>query len=373
MTNTLLVGSSAGVLNIAHKIKKYGHNLYVLGGISSDPCHAIADHSLIVNYQEPQECLDVTKDLPLDFVVPGSNDIAFATASDIADQHGIRTFDNNSVLYSLHNKTGFRELLLDLGISQPMKLDISREDKINDFLNNNKILVKPELSFSGKGISIVESIDEFYTAKNLASSYSRNSQILLEEFVEGQLFSTSIFLKEQKCIASIFSNEFCNINPFAVDSSFTPSDLSEKTQNDIICSVEKIARHLELKDGLIHIQFILGGDSKIYFIECMRRLIGDFFGQKICHAYNYDYYDNYLRPYIGMSVAPLTQVNGIKKTYRDVLGYKDKTQMVSISFDCDITPIEYIPLTKSGDFLNIYPKDKAGILFYTRDTKEQNS
>ena len=74
-----------------------------------------------------------------------------------------------------------------------------------------------------------------------------------------------------------------------------------------------------------------------------------------------------------MSVAPLTQVNGIKKTYRDVLGYKDKTQMVSISFDCDITPIEYIPLTKSGDILNIYPKDKAGILFYTRDTKEQNS
>ena len=244
--------------------------------------------------------------------MPGSNDIAFATASEIANQHGIHTFDNSAVLYSLHNKTGFRELLLDLGIRQPIKLDLSSPDNISDFLKNNKILVKPEFSFSGKGISIVESVDEFQAAIKLASSISRNKEVLLEEFIEVSCTAPHI-LKQQKCIASTFSNEFCNINPYACNSSFTPSDLSEKSQNNILFSVEKIARHLKLKDGLIHIQFIVGSDSRIYFIECMRRLIGDFFGQKICHAYNYDFYDNYLRPYIGMSVTPLKRNSVLKK------------------------------------------------------------
>lgn len=367
MTNTLLVGSSAGMLSIARKLKGYGHKLYVLGGISDDPCHILADQSLIVNYLEPQECLDATRDLPLDFVVPGSNDIAFATASEIANQHGIQTFDDSAALYSLHNKTGFRELLLDLGIRQPIKLDLSSPDNISDFLKNNKILVKPELSFSGKGISIVESVDEFQAAIKLASSISRNKEVLLEEFIEGQLYSTSVFLKQQKCIASTFSNEFCNINPYAVDSSFTPSDLSEKSQNNILFSVEKIARHLKLKDGLIHIQFIVGSDSRIYFIECMRRLIGDFFGQKICHAYNYDFYDNYLRPYIGMSVTPLKRNSVPKKIYRDVLGGNNEHQIDSISFARNIHPLELIPLSKSGDIIEGYPNGKSGILFYMKD------
>ena len=152
-----------------------------------------------------------------------------------------------------------------------------------------------------------------------------------------------------------------------MDSSFTPSDLSEKSQNVVICSVEKIARHLELKDGLIHIQFIVGSDRRIYFIECMRRLIGDFFGQKICHAYNYDFYDNYLRPYIGMSVMPLKRNSIPKKIYRDVLGFNNEYQIESISFDLNIHPLELIPLSKSGDVIEGYPNGKSAILFYTKD------
>ena len=51
-----MVGSSAGMLSVARKLKGYEHKLYVLGGISDDPCHLLADQSLIVNYLEPQEC-----------------------------------------------------------------------------------------------------------------------------------------------------------------------------------------------------------------------------------------------------------------------------------------------------------------------------
>ena len=57
MTNTLLVGSSAGMLSVARKLKGYGHKLYVLGGISDDPCHLLADQSLIVNYLDLKNAL----------------------------------------------------------------------------------------------------------------------------------------------------------------------------------------------------------------------------------------------------------------------------------------------------------------------------
>ena len=240
MGRVLLVGSSSGVLEIAQKIKAYGHQLIVLGGEVNDPCHQLADESVIVDYRDAKKSCDMVNSLEFEFIVPGSNDIAFETSHEIAKHHRPDFFDSSYAVQMLHNKSGFRHLLSELKLRQPKSYRLSDLSKIQNTIRDNPILVKPELSFSGKGISVVAEGALIEPAIELAKSSSRNQQCILEEFIDGELYSISAFLENGILKYAFFVNEFCFTNPFAVCASFTPSNLPGKLQQYVSDSISKI-------------------------------------------------------------------------------------------------------------------------------------
>ena len=267
------------LLKSLKKIKEYGFRLIVLGGIQDDPAHSIADESIFADYRDIKSCVYECKDKEIENVVPGSNDIAFDCALAIADELGIKTFDSSHVIEQLHNKTQFRKLLTNCQIPQPKIY--SKKDVEAQGFNSWPIMVKPELAFSGNGITIIDNKDQLHSAVNRAKKISRNGGISIEQFVSGDLYSVSTFIAQEDIAYSFFANEFCNLNQFAVDYSYTPSNLSHSIQSAILLDIEKILKKLQLKDGLLHFQFIYDPlTSTYYFIECMRRMIGDFYGKK---------------------------------------------------------------------------------------------
>jgi formate-dependent phosphoribosylglycinamide formyltransferase (GAR transformylase) len=366
--NVLMIGSSAGMLKIAAKIKAYGHYLIVMGRDNGDPCHNLANKSIFVDYRDRVKCAELAKNLEIDFIVPGSNDVAFDTSHHIAKLRNLDYFDSGHTIQMLHNKQGFRNLLGELGLAQPRVYGLEDILSSPKNLHQTTLLIKPELSFSGKGISKVKVTEHLTPAIELATKSSRNGKYIIEEFIEGDLFSVSAFLEDGKATKTFFVNEFCFTNPYAVCASFTPSTLTDELQKYVTGSVTKIAKHLNLKNGLIHIQFILDKDNTVFFIECMRRMIGDFYAKNIFHAYGVDYYDLYLRPYLGMTYDDPAITHNVPKTIaRTVLGGAKPFIFSGISNPNDFRIIEYIPLKVSGDHIDKYPADKVGVIFYHFD------
>lgn len=367
-----MIGSSAGMLEIATKIKAYGHYLIVVGINSDDPCHKIADKSVFADYSNSLKCGELVKGLEIEFVVPGSNDVAFETSHYIAKLRGLPHYDTCNAIKMLHNKKGFRKLLDEVGLKQPRIYDPEYIRNTPETLQQTTLLIKPELSFSGRGISMIRDIEHLTPAIELAMKSSRNGGCVIEEYIEGSLFSVSAFLENKAVKNTFFVNEFCFTNPYAVCASFTPSTLKNDLQNYVKVSVSKIAKHLNLKNGLIHIQFIMNNYDEIYFIECMRRMIGDFYAKNIIHAYGIDYYDLYLRPFLGMTYGKQICTNDPPKNIaRKILCGEEPFIFGGVKNPNNFEILEYIPFKVIGDHTEKYPMDKGGVVFYRFDGKTE--
>lgn len=360
----LLVGSSIGMLDIARKIKNRGYELIVIGGIVDDPCHLIADKSIFVDYRDIESCITESLKYDIKYVVPGSNDIAFECALKIANSLKIKTFDIEQTIEILHNKSAFREFLEKIGVSQPKRYSIAQV--LSQDFSDWPVIVKPDLAFSGKGITVLQDATHLNAAISKARMSSRDQNFIIEKFVIGQLYSVSSFISEGRVVYAFFSNEQCDANPYAVDYSFTPSNLRIDTRNKISNDLFKIASDLSLCDGLLHIQFIYDDrEKKYYFIECMRRMIGDFYGKKISYSYGVDYNDLYLRPYLEETIHAFP-IEKNDEIHRRILCSSKSYIFESYKNEDMQNIIEVIPLSKSGDKIDIYPNGKAAIVFYKK-------
>ncbi len=371
MSNVLLVGSSSGVLDLAHRIKKRGHKIIVLGGIKSDPCHSIADISIICDYGKIDDCISLCMNHEIHFVVPGSNDIAFDCALKISEELKLKTFDDAHTVKRLHNKSEFRKLLRELSIPQPTRYNL--EDVDAPHFDDWPLIVKPELAFSGKGITVLKSRHQLGEAVINAQTESRNSTCTIESFVTGDLYSISSFVSSEELPLVFFANEFCESNPYAVSSSYSPSDLPAATQEKVTASLLRLVQALRLKDGLLHVQFIYNAHTgDYYFIECMRRMIGDYYGKKISHAYSLDYYDLYLRPYLGEKIPGTNMNNNPKRVYRRIISDNKSFMFTEVTMRSDERLIEFVPLVRSGEVIEAFPNGKAGIMFYETEKRGDN-
>jgi len=367
MEEVLLIGSSIGMLNIAKKIKEKGYKLIVMGSILDDPCHRVADESLFVDYRDVEKSIYACSKLNIKYIVPGSNDIAYNCALKIAEALGIKTFDKHDAIEILHTKLNFRQYLNKLQISQPNRYDI--DDIYSPDFQEWPVIVKPNLAFSGKGITVINSVDKLADAISEATQASRDKSYTIEAFVDGDLYSISTFISNQLIIKSIFSKEMCQANQFAVDYSFTPSDLSEGVKKLIEADVNKIIEALELRDGLLHIQLIYNSNTqKFYFIESMRRLIGDFYGRKVEYAYGFDYDEMYLRPFLEEKLEIPTEQTP-EEVHRKIVSSSEKFIFENYKPSKGEQLIEIIPLATAGELIEAHPNGKAAIVFFRKGVK----
>ena len=109
------------------------------------------------------------------------------------------------------------------------------------------------------GITKLQKYDELELeiAKTYAINNSKCKKFLVEQFIEGQLYSHSAFLEDGKVYIDFIVKEYSSASKYAVDTSYVVPDFSKKLLKAIRKDVQKIARSLHLRNGLIHTQFIL--------------------------------------------------------------------------------------------------------------------
>lgn len=295
-------------------------------------------------------------------IIPGCNDVSYEACASLLNPLLKNRIDPIEIISQLHNKKKFRELSLKLEISVP---------KVFHDLNDIEypIIVKPTDSFSGKGVEVLTQNSKVQLMRAITSScaHSRTSTYLIEEFISGQLYSHSCFIRNGKIEEEFFVEEFSTANPYVVDLSRVKTDIKLKVKEKIKVDLSKIINHLNLRDGLIHTQFI-ERDNVPYIIEITRRCPGDLYSLLIEKATGFEYAKKYVKIFADIINSRQKKISN-NFIVRYTITSPAKYEFRSIRSQDDWNLNEVFSLEKSGQQLPGSPNGRAAILFFSPTTR----
>lgn len=299
MSSALLVDTGFSALPILEALRAAGLEVHVVGARPTDPLVAAADRYHQLDYSDVAAMSRLVELEEFDYLVPGCTDKSYEICARIALPKHLGV-DSPEVTKQINDKKLFREVLTSIGVPAPKSYHL-------DSLKNahGAVIVKPVDSFSGRGITVIDEPNSGLLAAAIdnALEHSNSPEVIIEDFVAGQLYSFSCFIVSGRILTGFFVREDCERSKFAVDTSRVVPEFPAEVETKIRQSVEQIAAHLSLASGLFHVQFIL--DQKQYWIlEATRRCPGDLYSILIELSTGYEYAKAYTAGFIRATAAP---------------------------------------------------------------------
>lgn len=287
----LLLDAAFSAMPIYDYLVECGHEVWVMGNRPSDIlARKAGDRWIDQDYSEVSGVGRHMGRIGIDCLVPGCTDVSIDTCV----QLGAERLDDAATNAMLVNKRQFRALCLELGLPAP------RERNVGAFPVAGRFICKPVDAFSGRGISVFDGLDRAGAAAafDLARRESKSGEALAEPFFEGDLFSYTTFLERGQPRQWFFVREASSIDPFAVDTSYVSDAPSEDCRALLADSITRIAAALNLKDGLIHTQFLWNGHEPS-IVEVSRRCPGDLYALLIEYGTGFRYAAKYASYFLG--------------------------------------------------------------------------
>ncbi len=176
------------------------------------------------------------------------------------------------------------------------------------------VIIKPNDSFSGKGVSVVEQTADLDLAILEAKKNSASNSFIVQKFISGDLMSVSAFRTGKNSEINYFLvKELCNAHPFSVDESYVV-DVTQNLDLQVCQLLETFFEALPDFVRFLHLQFIVGLDEKIYVIEAFLRCPGDLYPWLVQLSTGFDYAAAYVNSFLPESTQiPMNQDRTLKR------------------------------------------------------------
>lgn len=367
MKTALLVDTSFAAVPIARALHDCGYRVLTVGARPTDALGASHVHYIQMDYARIADLERVIVDNSIDVLVPGCNDVSYAVCCQLANRLGYKGFEAEAALQSLDKKDKFRDLCKGLNISAPLTYP-NEEAALQA---PGKLIVKPVDSYSGKGISVLETPTRSALAEALliARQETKLGRVVIEDYVEGQLYSYSAFLEEGKVKTAFNVVEYGTVNPFVVDTSYVLDH--HGLESSLQQCTEILARALEIRQGLLHLQYIAQG-ADFWLIEPARRCPGDLYGELINRATGYPYAQAYVSAFTGTAVP--AKAPGLQEyTVRHTLTSRQAGILDFVAFENASALTGWYPIAPVGMPLAPSPGGRVAITFFSaRDEASRN-
>lgn len=359
MIKVLLLDTNISSSPIYKFLLKEKFDVYVVGNNPNDYLAKVCRNYFNLDYTKVELLLDYVKKNEFKYIIPGCNDASYNALSKLSKFYTVYGVDDYVTTNLLSNKLYFKEIAIDLNINVPKLY------KYDEKFCNEKIIIKPVDSYSGKGVNIMKfpfDSKELNYFINDAKNNSKTNEYIIEDFIDGQLYSHSAFIKDKNIFIDFIVEEYCINYQFAVDSSFLKNDFNTYLLNILRSWIKKLIDKLKLVDGLIHTQFILK-DNNIWILEITRRCPGDLYSRLIELSSGFKYSNLYCSYFIEsfFSIKNYTPTNNL--ILRETISTSSKMFFTSIQFNEILKIIEFFPILNSGSDLKTSPFTKIGIYF----------
>ena len=366
MQKVLLIDTNISSNPIYDFLYKSGYEVFVTGVKPSDFLAKTAKNYINIDYSNISEMRKLVQSLKIDFIIPGCNDLSYKISSQLNENNQFFGIDTPEITEIINSKGNFRDFATKINLPVP------RVFSFNQSHNIFPLIVKPVDAYSGRGVTIVHEANQHLMSEaiNLAKLFSSSKQYIIEEFIEGHLYSHSAFINDGKVIIDFIVEEHCTANPFVVDTSRVVYDFPNEMLSSIRNAISLMAKHLNLKDGLIHTQFIKRENS-FWIIEVTRRCPGDLYSQLIELSTGFMYAEAYAIPFLNKNNGLNDKILDRHHLIRHTISQQEEKLLSSLKFHYPICLEKFIPISLVGDKIMASPFGRIAYLFMKFNSHEE--
>lgn len=366
MHNVLLIDTNFSSAPIYNYLVQAGNEVYVVGGNPNDFLAKSAKNYINMNYSDVNQTRELIDKLKIDFIVPGCNDRSYQVCAELNSSEKFYGIDTLAATETINNKEKFRAFASKNGLPVPQVFTADQVGKVWP------LIVKPVDAYSGRGITIVHEFENnnLHAAIDRAKEFSRSKTCIVEEYVEGQLYSHTAFILGGNIVKDFIVEEHGTANPFVVDTSWVVYDFSLEMLARIRDDITLMANKLNFVDGLVHTQFIKNKET-FWIIEVTRRCPGDLYSQLIELSTGFNYAENYARPFVMQGFS--SEKNELKQCWvmRHTISQPTEGVLGSIQFKTPLQIEKLVPISLAGDMIKASPFGRIGLLFAKENAEKE--
>ncbi len=371
----LLLCTTHNDLYLVKALKKLGAYIIATGKVQGLPGERFVDKYIMADYSDKELILKIAKEEKIDRIVQCCNDYGVYTACYVAEKLNLPGYDSYETICTLHDKDRFKAFCIENGIPAIPSYPFSDAKEAKKWIESASfpLIIKPVDCSAGNGIRRVDSVEEAYSAIDNAFEMTRAGRILIERFIEGSQHGFSTFIVGGKVVAKCSNDEYSFENPYRVEIDTFPASDNHKHDTCLIEAIEKIARFLNLKDGMFHLQYRVE-NGKPYIIEVMRRIAGNMYEYpaSLLTGFEWDYWETRARCGLSLDKIPKeTTMEGFF-AYKTILAQKEgiiKSINVPHKYDKYLWDSYY--LMKPGDEITKHLNQPIGFLFLMFSSMEE--
>lgn len=373
----LMLNGSYNEIPLIEAAHRLGFYVITSGNDPKAEGHKHADEYCPCDYSNCEAIYELAKEKEVDAICSCGNDLGAISASFAAEKLNLPGHDTLANTLVFHEKDQFKKLIEELDLPSPRAHVFTDEAAAIEHMKTAKYprIVKPVDLGGGKGIQVVENFQDGVRAIKNAFRASFNKHIVIERYVRGKQMGYTCFIKDKKVVFSYLTEDFSYLNPYMVWMAVKcPEDEYLEMRNSITKDVEKIAEYKNIADGFLTIQVMISG-KQYYFIETMRRCLGNFHYLVMSKDTGINFYDLFIANEAGLDTTELLKKYAPKKSlsgFMGIYGYRNGTyDSVSYDFGFKRRIWGRKMLVTRGYEIDNYLYDKLGMVFFTFKNRKQ--
>lgn len=327
MKKVLILNTSHNDLRMILALKDMGFHVIATGNTPGLVGQKYVDEYYQADYSNKDLILNLAQEKCIDAICACCNDLGVITAAYVAEKMGLPGHDTYENTLIMHHKDRFKQFSKEFGINTPIANYFSKESDALEWASyyaEYPLIIKPTDLSAGRGVSKANNYEEFILAVKNAFVTSRIKKIVIEPFIDGTQHACCTFIINKKVVAYCTNNEYSFVNPYRVEIDTYPADNFDTVKDLLISEAEKMATILDLKDGILSMQYRIK-NGKPYILEAMRRILGNLYmipAEKLTNI-NWDYWE--AKAHCGLDISDFPKGNEQRGfyAYRTVMGSKN--------------------------------------------------
>lgn len=304
----LLLGGNHVQMTAIKAALNEGYYVITADYLPDNPGHKLANEYHNISTIDKEAILKLAIEKNINGIVSYASDVSACTAAYVAEKMGLPTNPYKSVDI-LTDKQKFRDFLMHNGFptSEGRSFDDYEEAKLYYEQLNKPVIIKPTDSSGSKGVSKLNMGDPFGVAWNEALKYSRSGVVRIERFIEkiGYQIDGDVFMEDGRIVFWGICDQHHDmpLAPYVPAGLSYPSIQPLKYQNAAREQLEKILHLLGMKMGGFNVEYVVGKDEQIYFLEIGPRCGGNLIPDTIEAATGFEMAGNAVRQAVGDDVS----------------------------------------------------------------------
>ncbi len=278
MKHALMIGGGIQEVEAVHQLKEEGWRVGITDRNPNCPCRGLADYLIIADGRDPELIIE---SLLIDREKNGLPKVLFTltelttTVAIVSNVLGLPSPSIKGVAVS-QSKAASKLTWQKNKVPTPAGYVLSKDEDASRVLAEIEYscVVKPDISFGGQGVSLVNRAEDMTNALELAFRTSKSDKCVVEKNIRGTLHDGNGFFSSDGKFHLLSISDRIRSNKISVEGGATcPSSLSTKQQHEFSCLFERACRTLGIKYGPVKIDAIFDGE-KFFVLEIAARLHG---------------------------------------------------------------------------------------------------